>query len=740
MKAYLKKAVSLIVTLILVTGSSFSLVYGENLTIIGSEGNETKEGVHSMVQGEKVTAGSGGYFRIVSGEKVLWPKEGDNGQAGIAADTGKESGKTYTQAEYVLPAPESGKDWKLEVKKESGEYVLVEEKKYTPYTVTLSQEQKQEAADAQTPQVNVSGGGTVEQGQPAVLQVSAAVNDGGTLSYQWYQSSDGSAANGTAIEGAAGAAYEAPTQQEGTFYYYCEVTNTNEKATGAKTAQAVSDVVSVTVTAPEPVITDAKEPVVEWISGGGIFDQGARAVLEIKASVDDGGTLSYQWYQSSDGSAANGTAIEGAVGTAYEAPTQQEGTFYYYCEVTNTNEKATGAKTAQAVSDVVSVTVTAPEPVITDAKEPVVEWISGGGIFDQGARAALEIKASVDDGGRLSYQWYQSSDGSAANGTAIEGAVGTAYEVPTQQEGTFYYYCEVTNTNEKATGAKTAQAVSDVVSVTVTAPEPVIENAEKPMVEGPSGGTFYEGDNFTLSVKASVNDGGTLLYQWYKNKDKIEGATKAEYKPSVGTAYYYCVVTNINRQAVNEKTAYTVSAAAEVTIKEGNRPKAADTPRVKGPEGGGTYYKGQSPKLEVKASVDDGGALTYQWYKNSKNSNENGTLIENATSSTYLPSAKVTGTVYYYCVVSNTNQEASENKRVQVTTGTAKISVVEKGSVKSSVKRAKPVSRNTKVTSTKTKAANARTEDENNLILWLIVMLGAGGTAAALGLRRKFRK
>ncbi|MGI6010721.1 MAG: hypothetical protein ACOX8H_04375 [Ruminococcus sp.] len=630
MKAYLKKAVSLIVTLILVTGSSFSLVYGENLTIIGSEGNETKEGVHSMVQGEKVTAGSGGYFRIVSGEKVLWPKEGDNGQAGIAADTGKESGKTYTQAEYVLPAPESGKDWKLEVKKESGEYVLVEEKKYTPYTVTLSQEQKQEAADAQTPQVNVSGGGTVEQGQPAVLQVSAAVNDGGTLSYQWYQSSDGSAANGTAIEGAAGA--------------------------------------------------------------------------------------------------------------AYEAPTQQEGTFYYYCEVTNTNEKATGAKTAQAVSDVVSVTVTAPEPVITDAKEPVVEWISGGGIFDQGARAALEIKASVDDGGRLSYQWYQSSDGSAANGTAIEGAVGTAYEVPTQQEGTFYYYCEVTNTNEKATGAKTAQAVSDVVSVTVTAPEPVIENAEKPMVEGPSGGTFYEGDNFTLSVKASVNDGGTLLYQWYKNKDKIEGATKAEYKPSVGTAYYYCVVTNINRQAVNEKTAYTVSAAAEVTIKEGNRPKAADTPRVKGPEGGGTYYKGQSPKLEVKASVDDGGALTYQWYKNSKNSNENGTLIENATSSTYLPSAKVTGTVYYYCVVSNTNQEASENKRVQVTTGTAKISVVEKGSVKSSVKRAKPVSRNTKVTSTKTKAANARTEDENNLILWLIVMLGAGGTAAALGLRRKFRK
>ena len=178
----------------------------------------------------------------------------------------------------------------------------------------------------------------------------------------------------------------------------------------------------------------------------------------------------------------------------------------------------------------------------------------------------------------------------------------------------------------------------------------------------------------------------------------------------------------------------------KVTVKEGNRPRAADTPEVSGPSGGGTYYKGQSPRLEVKASVDDGGTLTYQWYKNSKNSNENGTLIQGATSSIYQPSTKTVGTAYYYCVVSNTNEEASETRTVRYVTGTAKVSVIEKGSVKNNVKRASPVSRNNRTTATKTRASNARTEDENNVMLLLLLMLGAGGTAAGLILRRRFRR
>lgn len=495
----------------------------------------------------------------------------------------------------------------------------------------------------------------------------------------------------------------------------------------------------------EPV--NAQAPAIEWFSGGGAFQIGDKALLEIKASVGDGGTLTYQWYRSADGNTEKGTAVEGASDTLFEAPTREAGIWYYYCVVTNTNEQADGKKTAQTVSKAVSVMVTEPRQITVDAAKPVVEWISGGGAFNQGDPAVLEIKASVEDGGTLSYQWYRSEDGSAEGGTALDGATENTYHPSTDAAGTVYYYCVVTNTNEQVNGEKTAQAVSEAVQVTVQQPVPEVEKAQKPQVEGPVGGTFYESDAFVLKVKASVSDGGMLTYQWYRNKEKIEGATKAEYMPPVGTAYYYCVVININQQATLEKTAYTVSNAVEVTVKEGDRPKSAAKPEVSGPSGGGTYYKGQSPRLEVEAQASDGGTLTYQWYRSSDGSGK-GTPIEDAAGAAYLPSTKDTGTVYYYCMVSNTNDEASETKTVSAASQMVKVTVIEKGTIKDEVKRVKPVSRNTKTDNKKTdsairkesvrRAANARTEDENQVIPLLFLTLGAGTAAAALMIGRKY--
>ena len=495
----------------------------------------------------------------------------------------------------------------------------------------------------------------------------------------------------------------------------------------------------------EPV--NAQAPAIEWFSGGGAFQIGDKALLEIKASVGDGGTLTYQWYRSADGNTEKGTAVEGASDTLFEAPTREAGIWYYYCVVTNTNEQADGKKTAQTVSKAVSVMVTEPRQITVDAAKPVVEWISGGGAFNQGDPAVLEIKASVEDGGTLSYQWYRSEDGSAEGGTALDGATENTYHPSTDAAGTVYYYCVVTNTNEQVNGEKTAQAVSEAVQVTVQQPVPEVEKAQKPQVEGPVGGTFYESDAFVLKVKASVSDGGMLTYQWYRNKEKIEGATKAEYMPPVGTAYYYCVVININQQATLEKTAYTVSNAVEVTVKEGDRPKSAAKPEVSGPSGGGTYYKGQSPRLEVEAQASDGGTLTYQWYRSSDGSGK-GTPIEDAAGAAYLPSTKDTGTVYYYCMVSNTNDEASETKTVSAASQMVKVTVIEKETIKDEVKRVKPISRNTKTDNKKTdsairkesvrRAANARTEDENQVIPLLFLTLGAGTAAAALMIGRKY--
>jgi large repetitive protein len=49
-----------------------------------------------------------------------------------------------------------------------------------------------------------------------------------------------------------------------------------------------------------------------------------------------------------------------------------------------------------------------------------------------------------------------------------------------------------------------------------------------------------------------------------------------------------------------------------------------------------------------------GAGLTYQWYRNTNNSNSGGTLISGATSSSYMPLTTTAGTQYYYVVVGGT--------------------------------------------------------------------------------------
>ena len=63
--------------------------------------------------------------------------------------------------------------------------------------------------------------------------------------------------------------------------------------------------------------------------------------------------------------------------------------------------------------------------------------------------------------------------------------------------------------------------------------------------------------------------------------------------------------------------------------------------------------------LSVTASNGGVGTLTYQWYKNTTNSNASGSAISGATSASYTPSTAETGTWYYYCAVTNTETSKS---------------------------------------------------------------------------------
>lgn len=105
---------------------------------------------------------------------------------------------------------------------------------------------------------------------------------------------------------------------------------------------------------------------------------------------------------------------------------------------------------------------------LTDAAEPVVESpekIKEYGLND--SNAEIFITAESTDEGILSYQWYKNTINSTEKGEKIEGANEQTYSPSTVKAGTFYYYCEVTNTNEDATGEKTAVTVSEVIQVKV---------------------------------------------------------------------------------------------------------------------------------------------------------------------------------------------------------------------------------------------------------------------------------
>lgn len=72
-----------------------------------------------------------------------------------------------------------------------------------------------------------------------------------------------------------------------------------------------------------------------------------------------------------------------------------------------------------------------------------------------------------------------------------------------------------------------------------------------------------------------------------------------------------------------------------------------------------TVGKGGTLTLSVKASGTP--APTYQWYRNTTNSNVNSTIINDATSATYSVPTETKNTYYYYCIATNAAGSATSN-------------------------------------------------------------------------------
>ena len=208
-------------------------------------------------------------------------------------------------------------------------------------------------------------------------------------------------------------------------------------------------------------------------------------------------------------------------------------------------------------------------------------------------------------------------------------------------------------------------------------------NAQVQITNHPQSATYTQNDTAdALTVTAiGTPDGGTLSYQWYSNTTNsttggtAEGTNIASFTPpttTVGTMYYYVVVTYTNNSVNGTKTATVTSNSAAVTV---NPLVNAQVQITNHPQSATYTQNDTADALTVTAiGTPDGGTLSYQWYSNTTNSTTGGTA-EGSNIASFTPPTIITGTMYYYVVVTYTNNGVNGMKTATSTSSIATVIV-----------------------------------------------------------------
>lgn len=180
--------------------------------------------------------------------------------------------------------------------------------------------------------------------------------------------------------------------------------------------------------------------------------------------------------------------------------------------------------------------------------------------------------------------------------------------------------------------------------------------------------TLRLGDNpIQLSVDATVpgEKNGKFTYQWYyiqsnekyflpeyaekKDYQKIEGATEDTYIVStneISSEKCYCCEVTYELDG-KKYSGWSPFAQYDVFPEKVSPPVITKQPESI------IYVKGKPVTYQFKIETEKLPWFTekilYQWYKNSENNSETGTLIPGATKEFYVPEVPDEGSMYYYC-------------------------------------------------------------------------------------------
>ena len=446
------------------------------------------------------------------------------------------------------------------------------------------------------------------QNSSTVIPLSVAASGGiaTAYSYQWYSNAANNTTTGTLIAGATNSSFAPPVATIGTVYYYCIVSQGSNCSTSSLTA-------SIIVTG-QPTVS------VQPLSTQTVCVGGAPTTITMTLTGGTG-TPSYQWYSNTTNSNTGGTLITGATSASYIPSTSTAGTFYYYCVITYPISGCSTLTTAAATVNVVGL------PVIVNQPIPTQTICVGGSISP-----AFSVTYSGGTG-TATYQWYSVV---GATNTLIAGATLATYTPPTfTTAGTFTYIVRVTLSGSGCSFVQSQQAQVIVLA--------------DPTVSTPAGASYCQ--NATpvtpLSVTASGGITAAYTYQWYSNTANnnttgtlIAGATNSSYTPlvaTVGTLYYYCIVSQGSNCSVSSATAAIITTPGPTFT---TQPLATQS-----------ICLGGTPSALTVVYSNGTGAPTYQWFSNTVNSTAGATAIVGATTASYTPPGNSVGTLYYFCTV-----------------------------------------------------------------------------------------
>ncbi|NYS62413.1 DUF4347 domain-containing protein [Vreelandella salicampi] len=359
--------------------------------------------------------------------------------------------------------------------------------------------------DAPTGNVTITGAST--QGETLNADTSGlADEDGlGSFSYQWL-------CNGVDISGATGITYTL-TQSDVDAEISVRASYTD--------VQGTAEAVISSATVPVANVNDA--PTGSVIITGTAEQNVTLTASNDLADIDGMGTISYQWLR-------DGVEVTGATGENYTL-TQSDVDAEISVRASYTDVQGT----------VEAVTSSATVPVANVNDAPTGSVIITGTAEQSVTLTASNNLADIDGMGTVSYQWLR-------DGVEVTGATGENYTL-TQSDVDAEISVRASYTD--------VQGTAEAVISSATVP---VENVN----DAPTGsviitGTARQGETLTVSNTLADEDGlGTINYQWLRDDEAIEGATKETY--TLGRADIRAEISVQARYTDGQGTAETVAS------------------------------------------------------------------------------------------------------------------------------------------------------------------------------------